>query len=132
MDSWRRKSSKSLEHLNNFHPDPSFTSEISVHQINFLDVIAKLQENEFLTDLYCNKTECPQYLQYDSCHPEHMKKSSVSSQGLHIKRLSSDRKNCENHSKNLNGFMRGYPENIINNQLKRVKNKSREEFLRPW
>ena len=125
MDSWRRKSSKSLEHLNNFNPDPRFTSEISVHQTNFLDVIAKLQENEFLTDLDCNKTECHQYLQYDSCHPEHIKKSSVSSQGLRIKRL------CENHSKNLNGFMRGYPENIVNNQLKRVKNESREEFLRP-
>ena len=42
---------KFLEHLNNFNPGLRFTSEISAHQVNFLDVIIKLQENEFLTDL---------------------------------------------------------------------------------
>ena len=57
-----------LEQLNEFHPSPRFTSEISAHQVNFLDVTVKLQENEFLTDLYCKKTDCHQYCHYDSCH----------------------------------------------------------------
>ena len=48
---------KFIEHLNNFHPDLRFTSEISVYQLNFLDVIVKLQKNEFLPDLYCNMIE---------------------------------------------------------------------------
>ena len=39
---------------------------------NFLDVIVKLGENEFLTDLYCKKTVCHHCLHYDSYHPEHM------------------------------------------------------------
>ena len=95
-----------LEHLNDFHRSLRFTSEISAHHVNFLDVIVKLQKNEVLTDLYCKKTDCHQYLHYDSCHPEHMKKSSVHSQGLRIKRLCSDSENCETHLKNLkNGFM---------------------------
>ena len=51
-----------------------------------------------------------------------MKNSSVYSQGLRIKRLCSDSKDCETHLKN--------PQNIIDNQLKRVKNVSREELLR--
>ena len=47
---------KFLEHLNDFHPDPRFTFEISAHQVNFLDVIVKLQKNEFLTDLHYKET----------------------------------------------------------------------------
>ena len=66
-----------LEQLNDFHPGPIFTSEISTHQVNFLDVIVKLEENEFLTDLYCKKADCYQYLHYDFCHPKHMNKSCV-------------------------------------------------------
>ena len=99
-----------LEYLNGFHPGPRFASEFSAHQVNFLDVIVKLQENEFFIDLYCKKTDCYQYLHYDSCYPEHMKKFSVYKKWLHG---------------------RGYPEHIIDNQLKHVKNVSREELLRP-
>ena len=53
--------------------------------------------------------------------------------GLRIKRLCSDSKDCKTHLKNLKKWFhdRGYPENIIDNQLKRVKGESREELLRP-
>ena len=86
-----------------------------------------------MKDLYCKKTDCHQYLDYDSCHPKHMKKFSVRSQGLQIKRLGSDSEDCEPHLKNLEKWFhdKGYPENSIDNQLKRVKNVSREDFLRP-
>ena len=86
-----------------------------------------------MTDLSCKKTDCHQYLHYDSCHSKHIKKSSVYSQGLRIKRLCSDSKDCETHLKNLKKWFhdRGYPENVIDNQLKRVKHESREEHLRP-
>ena len=114
---------KFVKYLKDFHPGLRFTSEIPAHQVNFLDVIVKLQENEFLTDLHCKEPDCHQYLHYDSCHPEHMKKSSVYNQGLRIKRLYSDRKNYENHFQNLKKWIhdRAYPENIIDKQLKRVK-----------
>ena len=61
------------------------------------------------------------------------KKSSLYSEGLRIKRLCSDSKDCETHLKNLKKWFhdRGYPENIIDNQLKRVKYENREELLRP-
>ena len=47
-------------------------------------------------------------------------------------RVKSDSKNCGTHLKNLLKWFndRGCTENIIDNQLKRVKNKSREELLR--
>ena len=64
-----------------------------------------------------------QFIQIDRC---------VYGQGLFIKRLCSDSKDCETHLKNLKKLFhdRGYPENI-DNRLKRVKIQSREELLRP-
>ena len=60
----------------------------------------------FLTDLYCKKTDCHQYLYYhDSCSSGHMKKSSVYSQGLRIKRHCSDSKDSETHLKNLKKWL---------------------------
>ena len=84
-----------------------------------------------MTDLYCKKTDCHQYLHYDSCHPQQMKKSSVYSQGLCIISLCSNNKDCETHLKNLKKWFHdsGYPENIIDNLLKCVKNESKEELL---
>ena len=76
-----------LERLNSFHPNLKFTSECSQQEINFLDVTVQLSNNKFVTDLYCKPTDCHQYLHYNSCHPEHMKKSSVYSQGLRIKEI---------------------------------------------
>ena len=124
---------KFLKHFNDFNPGLKFTSKISAHQLNFLDVIVRLQENEFLTNLYCKKTNFHEYLNYDFCHSELMKRSSVCSQRLRIKRLCSDSKDCETHLKNLKKWFhdRDYPENIIDNQLKRVKYESKEELLRP-
>ena len=68
--------------LNNFHPNLKLTYEYSTEQINFLDVIVKKKKHEFVRDLYCKAIDCHQYLHYDSCHPDHMKKSSIYSQGL--------------------------------------------------
>ena len=65
------------KHLKLFHPNLRFTSKISVRKVNFLGVIVKLQENKFLRELYCNKTDCYLYLHYDSFHPEHIKKSRL-------------------------------------------------------
>ena len=81
------------------------------------------RKNEFLTDLYCKKADCHQYLHYDFCHQKHMNKPSVYSQGLRIKRQFSVSKDFKTHLKNLKKWIhdRRYPENTINNQLKRVK-----------
>ena len=75
-----------LERLNSI-PNVKFTSECSRQEINFLDVIEKLNNNQSVIDLYCKLSDCPQYLHYNSYHPQHMKKYSVCSR---IKRLYSE------------------------------------------
>ena len=42
-----------LERLNNFHPDLNFTNEPSRQEINFLDHILRVNQYEFITNLYC-------------------------------------------------------------------------------
>ena len=93
----------------------------------------KKEKDEFVKDLYCKATDCHQYLHYDSCHPDYMKKSSIYSQGLRIKRLCSDGHKLQKHLENLKNWFceRGYPGGLIDKKLQRVKGKSKEELLRP-
>ena len=116
-----------LSCLNEFHPNLKFTYEYSTEQINFLDVIVKKGKFEFVADVYCKAADC-HHLHYDSCHPDHMKKSSTYSQGLRIKRLSSDDHKLQKHLENLKNWFceRGYPGGLIDELLQRVKRKSRE------
>ena len=58
-------------------------------------------------------------------------KSSVYSQGFHIKRLCSDETSLTNHLKDLRYCFckRGYPESMVKEQLRRVENRTRDELL---
>ena len=117
-----------LERLNSFHPNLKFTSERSEQKINFLDVTVQLNNNKFVADLYCNPTDYHQYLHYNSCYLEHMKKLSVYSQGLRIKTLCSEGTHLiTNHLKDLKSWFcgGGYPENMVT-QLARVKQRNSE------
>ena len=68
---------KFLNRLNSFHPNLRFTHERSRESLNFLDVIVKIQQGEFVTDLYYKPTDRHQHLHFDSCHASHTKTSIV-------------------------------------------------------
>ena len=91
----------------------------------------KLNNNQIVTDLYCKPTDSHQYFHYNSCHPEHMKKYSVYSEVLQIKRLCSDAPSSTNHLKDLRFWFcsRGYPESMVKEQLRRVETRTRNELL---
>ena len=61
-----------------------------------------------------------------------MKKSSAYSQGLQIKRLCSDSERLQQHLSSLKGWFceRGYPEDIVDELLQKVKSRGREELLK--
>ena len=111
-----------LKNLNEFHPNLRFTSEKSKTSVNFLDLTINLLDQELETNLYCKPTDCHQFLDFNSAHPLHIKTYIVYSQGLRIKRSCSSNLAIENHMKNLRGWFRnrGYPKNLVDNQLKRV------------
>ena len=62
-----------------------------------------------------------QYLHYDSCHEEHIKRSIVFSQTLWLKRICSEKIGVDSNAENLKEWFRkrGYPEQLIKNQVAR-------------
>ena len=112
---------KFLEDLNKFHPNLRFTYEKSREKINFLDVVIKIKEGKITTKLFCKPTDGHQYLHYDSCHAEHIKRSIVFSQTLRLKRICSEN-DLDSNVENLKEWFRkrGYPEQLIKNQVARA------------
>ena len=92
---------KFLEDLNKFHPNLRFTYEKSREKISFLDVVIKIKEGKITTNLFCKPTDGHQYLHYDSCHAEHIKRSIVFSQTLLMKKICSEKKDLDSNVENL-------------------------------
>ena len=115
-----------LENLNIFYSNLKFTREKSKTSVNSLDVIVALIDQHYETDLYCKPTDCDQFLDFNSAHPIHLKKSIVKSQGLRIKRICSSNAASKNyfgyHLESLKGWFhnRGYHKTLVDNHLKRV------------
>ena len=102
-----------LHHLNTVHPSIKFTSEYSLTEVNFLDVILRKDIKGYLsTDVYQKDTDTHNYLQRDSAHPEHSKKSIPYSQFLRLKRIVSDQKTLKER-------IREYIEYFVNSGYKR-------------
>ena len=82
--------------------------------------------DKFETDLHSRPTNCYQFLEFNSAHPIHIKKSIVYSQGLRIKRLLA----FEKHLESIRSWFekRGYREKLVDNQLRRVV-ETRQELL---
>ena len=88
------------------------------------------EKDEFGTDLYCKAADCHQYLHSDSFHPDHMKRSSVYSQGLQMKRLCSDGQKLQKHLENLRNWFRerGYPGSLMMTSCRGLKGKAERNF----
>ena len=113
---------KFLKDLNEFHPNLKFTYEKSKEKINFLDLVIKLTDGKIITDLYCKPTDSHQYLHYDSCHAEHIKRSIIFSQTLRLKRICSQKSDLDSHVKELKNWFnkRSYPAKVISEQVNRA------------
>ena len=112
---------KFLDYLSKFYPNLRFSYENSREKINFLDVVINIKEGKITTNLFCKHTDGHQYLHYDFCHAEHIKRSIVFSQTLRLKRLCF-KKNLHSNVENLKEWFRkrGYPEQLIKNQVARA------------
>ena len=81
-----------------------------------------IRESHLVTDLYFKEMDRHQYLRYQTCHSEHIKKSIVYSQALRLKRNCTFEKDFNRHLVNMKEwfFARGYPEKMVKEQMKRV------------
>ena len=108
-----------LQELNNFNTDLKFTYESDEKEIPFLDLKVKLNEGKIYTDLYIKSTDRHQYLHCTSSYPNHTKRSIVSSQGLRVQRICSEKEDFLKHMREIKLWFlqRGYPENIVDQEL---------------
>ena len=123
-----------LNRLNNFHSNLKFTHETSKSSVKFLHLSVNIVDNKLEIDLFCKPADCHQFLHSNSVHPFHNKKSIVYIQGLGIKRLCSSPLTFRKHLENLKTWFckRGYPQKVVDAQIKIVSEKSLDElFERP-
>ena len=113
---------KFLKDFNEFHTNLKFTYAKSKEKIEFLDLVIKLTDSKIVTDLYCKSADSHQYLHYDLCHAEHIKRSIMFSQTLWLKRICSQKSNLDAHVKELKNWFskRGYPEKVTSEQFNRA------------
>ena len=96
--------------------------------VNFLDILFSFDENKRLqTDLYRKPTDARAYLNFSSCHPNHVFAGSVYSQALRMRRIIN---NDERFEKRLDELMcdfekSGYPKNMLLNIMEKVKKEKR-------
>ena len=100
-----------------------FTYEYNNNTISFLDFKVISSNSKLITSHYSKPTDSHQYLQYQSCNPEHTNNSIVYSEALRTKRVSSQGSDFNELSLNLKSWFlkRGYPEKIIYTEMSTVK-----------
>ena len=78
-----------VDYLNNIHATIKFTSNHSLTNVPFLDVMVSLHNGTIETDLYTKPTDKHQHLLSSSCHPQHTKKAIPFSLALRLRRICS-------------------------------------------
>ena len=91
--------------------------------ISILDLKVSLTKGKLSTDWHIKATDCHQHLHYSSGHPEHTKRSIVHSQLLRVSRICSRENDFNRHKYNMKIWFQkgGYLQNIIENEMKKVK-----------
>ena len=128
-----------LDELSNFHnranqihPRIQVDLRTSQSEIEFLDVLVKLEETGILTtSLFEKPTDSKSYLHFDSDHPIHTKKAVPFGLGLRVKRICTKQEDYKLHRDKLKARLveRRYPAPLVEKELQKVDNVSRDQLL---
>ena len=116
---------------NSIHPNIQVDLRFGTEKIEFLDVNVSIVDNHIITDLFSKPSDKHLYLHKDSCHPESTKRAIPYGLGVRIKRICSDTTKYSERRKELCEQLRcrGYNENQVDAQLKRIDTKNRDSLL---
>jgi len=127
------KLQKFIETLNNDHPTIKFEPTISDTEIHFLDTVVykKQNDNKLHTQIYRKPTYRIQYLHFNSNHPRHVKTAIPYSQALRYRRIIDDEDVLVTELEKLKSFfeLRGYPPQLVDTEINKVKNIARENSI---
>ena len=110
-----------------------FTANISYNQVEFLDLLIKIENGKLKTDLYIKPSNLQLYLNFNSNHPEPCKTGLVYGQALRIVERCADAQDANQHLENLKAklYERNYPENLVKKEIARAKTKDRKSQYVP-
>ena len=74
--------------------------------IHFPDVVIKIKESRIITSLYNKPTDGYNYLHYDSCLVDHIKRSIIFRQTLQLKRIFTENNDLKVHVQDLKIWFR--------------------------
>ena len=111
-----------MKELNSFRYYLKFTFECNKENINFLNIKINFSNGHLMKNMYVKPTDCHQYLDYSSSHPNHIKLFIVYTQSLRARRLCLLESDFLKHYTEMKLWFlkRGYPENMINEEMKKV------------
>ena len=120
-----------VDNLNTSHDTIKFTASWSTKEVAYLDTRVYLDGGKIETDLYVKPTDIHQYLLPSSCHPRHCKESIPYSQALRLKRICSKDETYQTRVRKMKQhfLQRGYNEQILESQFKKVAGLTRDETL---
>ena len=106
-----------------------FTAKISFTQVEFLDLVVKIENGKLKSDLFIKPSNLKLYLNYNSNHPEPCKTGLIYGQALRIVERCTDVQDASKHLDNLKNKLleRKYPEDLINKQIVRVSKIQRQK-----
>ena len=128
---WRRLVTESLAEYNLRIPVKDWKVASLSGYVNFLDIKFGFDNNGKLqTDLFRKETDSRAYLDFKSCHPNHVFSSIVYSQALRIRRIVNDQTRLEKHLDDMVTDFRNsnYPFKLITNIVNKVKSLPRDLY----
>ena len=119
--------------LNSLWPGLSFTFDWSNKEITFLDVRILMEDGKMETDRFVKPTNPQLFLHHTSNHPSSVFKSIVYGQGVTVRLICSKDEFVVQHIEELKKkfYERGYPVDLVEENLKRGVALDREDLLRP-
>lgn len=122
-----------IEMLNDNELNIHLTSHFSDATIDFLDLTLKCDGDRITTSLYRKPTSTNSLLQFDSFHPQHLKKGIPYSQYLRLKRNCMDETDFKKHASELTlrFQQRGYPKKLLSQAYRRALKRDRASLFQP-
>ena len=119
------------DRANKIHSKIQVDLRMSPMEIEFLDVIVKLEKGVLTTDLFEKPTDSKSYLHFHSDHPIHTKKAVPFGLGQRMRRICSSDDDYRRHRDNLKARLieRKYPASFVERELKKADRVNRDQLL---
>lgn len=116
---------------NEIHKNILVELRYSDSELEFLDVLTKVENNEITSDLYEKETNSHSYLHASSSHPQHIKNSIAYGLSVRAKRICAQEKDFKKHQQEIIQHMTkcGHNRKQVIKQVNRVNTIQRKDLF---